>query len=69
MRILVKGAGVLGCVWVFHILYFCFAVKTIPAKGCAEGRFAADEAKEMMARGEACPEALGGVERSDDLRC
>ena len=36
MRILVKGAGVLGCVWVFHILYFCFAVKTIPAKGCAE---------------------------------
>lgn len=22
---------VLGCVWVFHILYFAFAVKTIPA--------------------------------------
>ena len=30
------GRVVLGCVWVFHILYFCFAVKTIPAKGCAE---------------------------------
>ena len=33
---------VLGCVWVFHILYFAFAVKTIPAdedseKGEKEG--------------------------------
>ncbi len=26
------GCVVLGCVWVFHILYFCFGVKTIPAK-------------------------------------
>ena len=25
------GRIVLGCVWVFHILYFCFGVKTIPA--------------------------------------
>ena len=25
------GCIVLGCVWVFHILYFCFGVKTIPA--------------------------------------
>ncbi len=24
---------VLGCVWVFHILYFCFGVRTIPADG------------------------------------
>lgn len=30
------GRIVLGCVWVFHILYFCLAVKTIPAKECAE---------------------------------
>ena len=22
---------VLGCVWVFYIIYFCFGVKTIPA--------------------------------------
>ena len=27
------GRIVLGCVWVFHILYFCFGVKTIPAGG------------------------------------
>ena len=26
------GRIVLGCVWVFHILYFCFGVKTIPVK-------------------------------------
>lgn len=25
------GRYVLGCVWVFHILYFAFGVKTIPA--------------------------------------
>lgn len=24
------GCIVLGCVWVFHILYFCFGIKTIP---------------------------------------
>lgn len=23
------GCAVLGCVWLFHILYFCFGVKTI----------------------------------------
>lgn len=23
------GCIVLGCVWIFHVLYFCFAVKTI----------------------------------------
>lgn len=27
------GRIVLGGVWVFHILYFCFGVKTIPAGG------------------------------------
>lgn len=27
------GRIVLACVWVFHILYFCFGVKTIPADG------------------------------------
>lgn len=26
------GCTVLGFVWAFHILYFCFGVKTIPAK-------------------------------------
>lgn len=26
------GRIVLGCVWVFHILYFAFGVKTIPVK-------------------------------------
>ena len=30
------GCIVLGCVWVFHILFFCFGVKTIPAKEAAE---------------------------------
>ena len=28
---IVVGCAVLGCVWLFHILYFCFGVKTIPA--------------------------------------
>ena len=27
---IVVGCIVLGCVWVFHILYFCFGVKTMP---------------------------------------
>lgn len=27
----VVGCMVLGCVWVCHILFFCFGVKTIPA--------------------------------------
>lgn len=29
---IVVGCTVLGLVWAFHILYFCFGVKTIPAK-------------------------------------
>ena len=29
---IVTGCVVLGCVWLFHILYFIFGVKTIPAK-------------------------------------
>ena len=28
---IVPGCIVLGCVWAFHIIYFCFGVKTIPA--------------------------------------
>jgi len=28
---IVTGCIVLGCVWLFHILYFIFGVKTIPA--------------------------------------
>lgn len=31
------GRIVLGCVWVFHILYFVFGVKTIPLSPAAEG--------------------------------
>lgn len=27
---IVAGCAVLGCVWLFHIVYFCFGVKTIP---------------------------------------
>ena len=27
----VAGSMILGCVWVFHILYFIFGIKTIPA--------------------------------------
>ncbi len=30
---IVIGCAVLGCVWVFHVLYFCFGVRTIPAAG------------------------------------
>ena len=30
------GRIVLGCVWVFHVLYFLFGVKTIPASAAAE---------------------------------
>ena len=30
-RGIVAGCAVLGGVWVFHILYFCFGVKTLPA--------------------------------------
>lgn len=30
------GRIVLGCVWVFHILYFLFGVKTIPLPPAAE---------------------------------
>lgn len=32
---IVAGCIVLGCVWVFHLVYFLFGVKTIPA---AKGR-------------------------------
>ena len=32
---IVTGCIVLGCVWAFHILYFCFGVKTIPASAKA----------------------------------
>ena len=28
---IVTGCIVLGCIWVFHILYFVFCVKTIPS--------------------------------------
>ena len=28
---IVTGCIVLGCVWLFHVLYFIFGVKTIPA--------------------------------------
>ena len=28
---IVTGCIVLGCVWVFHIVYFLFGIKTIPA--------------------------------------
>lgn len=28
----VTGCIVLGCVWLFHILYFCFGVKTLRAE-------------------------------------
>lgn len=30
------GRVVLGCVWVFHIVYFCLGVKTLPAAEKAE---------------------------------
>jgi uncharacterized membrane protein YbaN (DUF454 family) len=29
---IVAGCVVLGCVWVFHIVYFLFGIQTIPAK-------------------------------------
>ena len=32
----VVGCIVLGCVWLFHILYFCFGVKTLPVQQEAE---------------------------------
>ncbi len=31
MKGIVTGCVVLGCVWVFHIVYFIFGIKTIPA--------------------------------------
>lgn len=30
------GRAVLGCVWVFHVLYFVFAIKTLPPEAAAE---------------------------------
>ena len=33
---IVTGCVVLTCVWLFHIVYFCFGVKTIPAQAAAE---------------------------------
>ena len=35
-RGIVAGCIVLGCVWLLHILYFCFAVKTLPVQPEAE---------------------------------
>lgn len=32
LKDIVIGCVVLTCVWIFHILYFCVGVKTIPAK-------------------------------------
>ena len=29
---IITGCVVLGCVWVFHIVYFLFGIQTIPAK-------------------------------------
>ena len=26
------GCVILGCIWVFHIVYFIFGIKTIPSK-------------------------------------
>jgi uncharacterized membrane protein YbaN (DUF454 family) len=31
MKGIVTGCVVLGCVWVFHLVYFIFGIKTIPA--------------------------------------
>ena len=33
MKGIVTGCIVLSCVWVFHILYFIFGIKTIPVTG------------------------------------
>ena len=32
---IVAGCAVLGCVWLFHIIYFIFGIKTIPATEAA----------------------------------
>jgi len=32
----VVGCVVLACVWLFHIVYFCFGVKTIPVQATVE---------------------------------
>lgn len=36
MHAVVVGRIILGCVWAFHILYFLFAVKTLPEAAKAE---------------------------------
>ena len=32
MKGIVTGCTVLGCVWLFHIIYFVFGIKTIPER-------------------------------------
>ena len=32
LKSIVTGCVVLGCVWVFHVIYFVFGIKTIPSK-------------------------------------
>ena len=33
---IVVGCVMLACVWLFHIVYFCFGVKTIPVQATVE---------------------------------
>ena len=32
------GQSALACVWVFHVIYFVFGVKTVPAEAPVENR-------------------------------
>ena len=36
MHLVPVGRIILGCVWVFHLLYFAFGVKTIPSESPAK---------------------------------